>query len=395
MAKIGIYGGTFNPIHNTHLNIAQNAKLQYGLDQIVFIPAGDPPHKCLDSLSTAFDRINMIEIATKGLSGYSVDLREIERSGKSYTYLTLLEYNDQHPEDELFFIMGSDSLDYFDQWKNPDLISSLATVLVAMREGDEKAVIADKMSDFESKFSGKFRFVEVETSSTASSTIREELVLESVPEGVAEYINYHGLYKPSFTYDDVTNILDKVKDEIKHKRFLHTIGVAHTAANLSMRWNYPVNKAMIAGALHDCAKQMSDKELIDICNRKNISITDSELICPQLLHGKVAAIISPKKYNISDEDILHAISVHTTGCENMNLLDKIIFVSDYIEPGRDKAPRLEYLRQLAFKDLDLCCYEICHDTIEYLKENPKSMDPATINTFNYFANLLGKENYGN
>ena len=400
MSRIGIYGGTFNPIHNAHLNIAISAKQQYDLDVVYFLPAGQPPHKdCIDG-SSVYDRVAMINAAINGYDCFHIDKRELNRPKISYTYITLQEYKAEHPDDDLFFIMGSDSIDYFDEWKNPEIISSLATILIAMRLGDNNIQISSKIDAFKNQYSGDFKLITIEQSSISSSDIRDRILKkieykDLIPETVFNYIIEHRIYGFVYDYSIVIKLLNKMREELKQGRDIHTVGVTYTASALASKWGYPVNNAMIAGALHDCAKCITDEKRIDICNKNNIPITDIEYQFPHLLHSKVGAYYAKNKYDIDDKDIIHAIICHTTGCANMSLLDKIIFVADYIEPGRDKAPRLEYLRRLAFEDIDKCCYEICYDTINYLSENPKLMDKTTIETFDYFAKLLGKETYGN
>ena len=148
---------------------------------------------------------------------------------------------------------------------------------------------------------------------------------------------------------------------------------------------------MVAGILHDCAKCISDEKRISVCEKNNIPIRDIEYKYPHLLHGKVGAFYCKSKYDVFDDQIAHAIEVHTTGCTGMNLLDKIIFVADYIEPGRDKQPRLDILRSVAYEDLDKCVFMILEDTVNYLNENPEMVDSTTIDTYNYYLNEMKGE----
>ena len=176
MSRIGIYGGTFNPIHNAHLNISISAKQQYDLDVVYFLPAGQPPHKdCIDG-SSVYDRVAMINAAINGYDCFHIDKRELNRPKISYTYITLQEYKAEHPDDDLFFIMGSDSIDYFDEWKNPEIISSLATILIAMRLGDNNIQISSKIDAFKNQYSGDFKLITIEQSSISSSDIRDRIL---------------------------------------------------------------------------------------------------------------------------------------------------------------------------------------------------------------------------
>lgn len=190
---------------------------------------------------------------------------------------------------------------------------------------------------------------------------------------------------------DFSTIKKKLKKELDKERYEHTKGVMYTACCLAMANEYNIDKAMLAGLLHDCAKCIPNDEKIKICNNNNILINDAELNNPGLLHAKVGSYIAETKYNITDPDILHAIKVHTTGCPDMNTLDKIVYISDYIEPKRNMAPRLEYIRKIAFEDLDTCIAEILYDSLHYLSGQNKSIDPMTQNTYEYYKQFRREE----
>ncbi len=394
--RIGIYGGTFNPIHNTHIEIAQAAKRQFDLDIVYFLISGTPPHK--DTSETVADlcRYDMVRLAIEGIDGLEIDDREIYRAGKSYSYITFTELHQEHPDDELFFIMGSDSLINFKNWVKPEIISQYCNVLAAPRAGDDMDKIEQSIHECKNIFEGDFFLIDYIANDIASSSIRNKIrinpdIKKQMPEAVFNYIIEHNLYtQDSYTMEDVMRLDDEMKKELKVSRYVHTIGVAQTAYSLAIRWNYPAVNAMVAGMLHDCAKCISDEKRINVCEKNNIPITDIEYKYPHLLHGKVGAYYAKEKYSINDEQIAHAIAVHTTGCPAMNLLDKIIFVADYIEPGRDKQPRLDIIRSVAYSDLDLCVYMILEDSVNYLNSNPDMVDPTTIDTFNYYRKLLNK-----
>ena len=146
-----------------------------------------------------------------------------------------------------------------------------------------------------------------------------------------------------------------------------------------------IEKAMLAGLLHDCAKCLSTEKKIGLCVKKNIDITEVEISNPGLLHAKAGMVLAEEEYGIKDTQILHAIRVHTTGEADMGLLDKILFVADYIEPNRCEAPRLEEIRKLAFSELDRTVAEILYDTINFLNTKSGAIDPTTQITYNYYA----------
>lgn len=188
-----------------------------------------------------------------------------------------------------------------------------------------------------------------------------------------------------------TEIEKKLKKELDKERFRHTLGVMYTAAALAMLHGCDMEQAMYAGLLHDCAKCISNDKKKQICKKNHIEITVSEERSPFLLHAKLGAYMAEKEYGVKDGDILHAIQVHTTGVPEMNLLDKIIYIADYIEPNRDKAPNLDKVRKLAFQDLDMTMLVILEDTLSYLQQGKGEIDPMTSETYEYFKMICTRD----
>ena len=185
----------------------------------------------------------------------------------------------------------------------------------------------------------------------------------------------------SYNFSKTKKTLRKYLDR---DRFEHSEGVMYTAAALAMRYGENLEKAQIAGILHDCAKCIPDNKKLKICEKNHIEITEAEKCSPFLLHAKVGAYIAKEKYDIEDTEILDAIACHTTGKSAMTLLDKIIYISDYIEPMRSKASNLEEVRKMAFVDLDETLFKILSDTLVYLEKSSKKMDPMTMQTYEYY-----------
>lgn len=183
---------------------------------------------------------------------------------------------------------------------------------------------------------------------------------------------------------DITKMRKALEKELDGKRYEHTLGVAYTAAALAMRYDVEVEAAMVAGLLHDCAKCLSDEKKISICEKHNINISEVERRNPSLLHAKVGSFLAMENYHVEDIDILNAILNHTTGRPGMSALEKIIFIADYMEPGRKNAPNLEMIRKLAFLDLDKALIKILEDTLEYLKESKQEVDLMTQKTYDFY-----------
>ncbi|MDE6313390.1 MAG: bis(5'-nucleosyl)-tetraphosphatase (symmetrical) YqeK [Lachnospiraceae bacterium] len=186
------------------------------------------------------------------------------------------------------------------------------------------------------------------------------------------------------------NYQKKLKKELDADRYEHTIGVAYTAAALAMRYEANIQQAQVAGLLHDCAKCIPNSKKIALCEKYNINMSEIELKNPFLLHAKLGAFLAMHKYGVSDKEITSAILNHTTGKPNMSLLDKIIFVADYIEPQRKKQPNLAEVRKLAFVDLDKAMLRILEDTLNFLKVSSGDIDPMTEKTYQYYKELADK-----
>ncbi len=184
--------------------------------------------------------------------------------------------------------------------------------------------------------------------------------------------------------ESMDEIKKSLKKELDKSRYEHTLGVMYTAGALAMAHGADLNQAMLAGLLHDCAKCIPNDEKFALCKKNRIELTQAEKDNPALIHAKLGAFLARKKYHVTDEEVLHAILVHTTGEPGMNLLDKIIYIADYIEPGRDKAENLSIVRPLSFKDLDAALCKILGDTLEYLKSTGKEIDALTEQTYQYY-----------
>lgn len=179
----------------------------------------------------------------------------------------------------------------------------------------------------------------------------------------------------------------KLKKELDADRYEHTLGVSYTAAALAMRYEANIQQAQVAGLLHDCAKCIPNQKKIALCEKYNIKMTELERRNPFLLHAKLGAFLAMHKYGITDKEITSAILNHTTGKPNMSLLDKIIFVADYIEPQRKKQPNLAEIRKLAFIDIDKALLRILEDTLSFLKASSGEIDPMTEKTYEYYKSL--------
>lgn len=187
---------------------------------------------------------------------------------------------------------------------------------------------------------------------------------------------------------DLRDLKKELKKQMDDSRYEHTLGVMYISGALAMRYQCDLNRALLAGLLHDCAKCMPNAKKLKMAQKHDLEITDLERKNPFMLHAKLGELIARKKYDIEDEEVLSAIRWHTTGRPGMTLLEKIVYVADYIEPKRDKAPNLTEIRHLAFIDLDRALLKILEDTLGYLGDSTDDVDDLTKMTYDYYKERL-------
>lgn len=186
--------------------------------------------------------------------------------------------------------------------------------------------------------------------------------------------------------DPRIDLIKELEKELKYSRFIHTLGVAFTATSLAERYGADMHKAEMAGLLHDCAKYIGPERMEALCRKEGLPVSKVEQGNGALLHAKAGSVLARTKYGVEDEEILSAIRCHTTGRPQMSLLDKILFIADYIEPGRMEAPNLTEIRALAFTDIDAALVKILRDTLDFLHADGREIDPMTQTTYDYYCN---------
>ena len=409
MSKIGILGGSFNPPHKAHREMAMQALKAYDLDAVFLMPSNIPPHKSNKEYVSDEHRLRMVKLLIDSMKDDRVKASdfELKKGGISYTFETLRDLLDEHPGDRIYFILGGDSLEAFDTWREPAKIADYATIIAAPRSGmtmEELKILCEEKSR---KYNGEFLPIELpmKMADYSSTDIRNDIKSctdedqrpEALSRRVWRYIMLHGLYGfPTLTYDFVPPEIDIkhcLKSTLRPKRVKHTFGVADTAEQLGILYSagdeaLPI-RARLAGLFHDCAKYFTDDEQIALCDEYGIELTKTERENPSLIHGKLGAYLAQHRYGVKDEEILSAIRVHTVGKPEMTTLEKIIYISDYIEPGRDipkaKHP-LDQLRKNVKHDLDGTLIRVIENTIAFLEKNGRVIDEASLATLNYYEN---------
>ena len=373
--RIGILGGTFHPIHNGHIMLAEHAKNVLSLDRVLFLIDRVPPHKEMSEGASTQERLKMLELAVHGHDGFEVETMELYREGKSYSYDTLKELHARLPEAELFFLMGSDMLRSFSTWYNPQGISELCTLVCTERLGQSGGE-SDTAAALKTSYGTRTILLD-SVSDLSSTQVRKSIanavpITDMVPHSVALEIYMRGLYQP----EPVRSYYSLLEHSLTEKRLRHTAGVVQTAIELAHRYSADAKKAQTAALLHDCAKYLPEEKLLSMSK-------DPEKIMP-VLHSEVGAILAEKEFGISDPEILRAIKLHTTGDADMSLLDKIIYLSDMIEPSRS-FPGVEELREDG--DLDDRVLSALTHCVHYLERSNGKIHSATYRAIQYLGGL--------
>lgn len=361
--KIGVYGGTFNPPHLGHLTAARAVFDLLKLDKLLLVPAGLPPHKALPEGSpTAEQRLEMTRLAAEQLGlGDRAEVLDLElrRAGKSYTADTLAQIREMYPQAELWLLMGTDMFLTLQTWHEPAAIFDLAGIAAFGRteEDTEELFSVQREYLYRTYPSARIFTLTIPGVVDISSTeLREQLEADRgaslLPPAVYGYILREGLYR---TGADLKRLpLSKLRPValscLKHKRIPHVLGTEQEAIRLAERYGADVEKARIGALLHDCTKKLDMAEQLALCERYGIALDPLEQKALKLLHAKTGAAIARDVFGV-DEEIYGAILWHTTGRAGMTLLEKILYLADYIEPSRD-FPGVDKLRAVCYKDLD-------------------------------------------
>lgn len=195
------------------------------------------------------------------------------------------------------------------------------------------------------------------------------------------------------TSELVLSIQKKLQQTLKPNRYVHTLGVAYLSASLAMCYGTSHKDALIAGLLHDCAKNYPEDKMLEECLKLGISLSECETSIPELIHAPYGAYLAQEEYGITQEDILLAVRNHTLGRPNMTVLEQIVYLADYMEPGRNHptTPSLDELRKIAFQSLDEATYLVSKNSIHYFETTGKTADPMTYRVYEYYKDKIQKE----
>ena len=382
MERIGIYGGTFNPPHIGHIRAAQYAVKHLNVSTLLMIPSCISPHKALPADSpTPQQRMEMLQIALGSSEKIQVSDLELRRGSTSYTYETVAEVRKLYPNAEILLFMGTDMFLSFHQWKNPEQILQNAALAVFYRgDRDEISKIEEKKKLYEEN-GAKVYLVENPVTEISSTDLRRMLVFDCagpfLSPGVEKYIRQRGLYGTGQSYQGLSlaQLEAAVTGLLKPNRVAHVLGCRQTARELAERYGADPIDAQRAALLHDISKALDGPLQLTLCAEYGINLDDFSAQNPKTLHALTGGFIARRIFG-ENKAVVDAIKSHTTGKADMNTLEKIIYVADYMEPNRD-FPGVEQLRQLAYTDLTAALKMGLMMTLSLLKEQGREISPES------------------
>ena len=389
MEKIGIFGGSFDPPHIGHIQSAQQAAKALDLDRLLMIPAAAPPHKS-GCFVSGEHRLAMLRIACGDDPILQPSDMELRRSGPSYTYETVEAVRDAYPDAEVFLLMGSDMFLSFLNWKHPERILAQAKLAVFCRgDKDEKEKIAQQKALLEQQGHTVF-CVENHVVQISSTQMRRLLAFhcaeEFLPAGVGDYIREHDLYDANADWKNLPMPeLEKVVIRLLNpNRVNHVLGCRDTAARLARIWGVDETDAARAGLLHDITKAIDGPLQLTLCAEYGMILDTFSRAYPKTLHALTGSLVARRIFG-ENENVVSAICHHTTGRANMTMLEKIIYIADYVERNRN-FPGVEEMRAMAYTDLDKAVLMGLESAVAHVKRQGQGLAPATLEALEFLQN---------
>lgn len=392
MGKIGVYGGSFNPPHLGHMQAVQEMAKSLELDRVLLVPAAIPPHKDLaDGSPTGEQRLEMLRLASEGMEGVETASLELRRKGLSYTADTVKALHEKYPKDKLYLLMGTDMFLSFHEWYKPEKICKHAAVVTALRADTDSLPQLEKQAERLKKTCGaKTVVLENSILEMSSTEVRRMLRFQCAEpylnKRVLDYIRANRLYGAEddlrgLPFDQLRKISLSLHDP---KRVPHVVGCCSAASHLALRWGADESLAARAGILHDVTKALGKRTQLLLCEKYGIMTTEFERDHYKLLHARTGAAIAEHIFG-EEKEVVDAIYWHTTGKANMTLLEKILYIADYMEPNRN-FDGVRKMRELTETDLDGALLLGFEMSIDLLKSENKPLDRFTVEARDFLLN---------
>ncbi len=386
--KIGIFGGSFDPIHNGHIALIHAMAGVLSLVRVILMPSGMAPHKVKKTTTSDEDRLTMCRLATAGDPLLEVSDFEIRKGGASFTVDTLEALHEQHPDDTLYLLMGADMFVTLTTWKRFEDIVKLAVLCTVPRDETNAAELTAYAETLRA-FGARCEVIDAPLYEVSSTEVRACVksgasTEEWLPKAVSDYIRKRGLYRDETTVDPDRQYLEILRARLHPDRFEHSLCVAAEAYRLAQRYGSDPDKAYTAGLLHDIMKNTKPQLQLQILKDFGILLDAVEQGSPKLWHARSGAVYVQKMLGVEDEEILTAIRYHTTGRARMSLLEKVLFLADFTSADRSYDD-VDVMRRLVDEDMEQAMhYALCY-TIRDLAKKGSPIHPDTVDLYNELA----------
>lgn len=397
MKKTALFGGTFDPVHQGHIDMALRLADTLGLDSVILMPTFIPPHKIKDTMACAADRLAMCRIAAQPYSKLTVSDLEIKRGGASFTVDTLTALAEQQPDTEWYLLTGADMFCTLRTWHRFADIADMATLCTVPRDGTDESTLREYAATLENQ-GARCYVADTPVMPVSSTEIRNRLAANKpidglLPDGVEDYIRTRGLYSASAAMqmsDRDEQFRSIIRARLSDYRYHHSLCVAQEAKRLARRYGGDEAKAYTAGLLHDIMKDTAPNIQLQILDDFAILLDEVERRVKKLWHAHVGAVFIENVLHVDDADILAAVRYHTTGRAGMSLLEKIVFVADFTSADRDY-PDVDEIRRLCDISLEETMEYALAYTIHDLLSRGQAIHPDTLAVYNelILAKLAG------
>ena len=383
-----LFGGSFDPVHNGHVNILRETLKVRSFDKVIVMPTGTPGHKA--SCKAPFEiRSHWAQLAFSPL-GDEIEVSDYEsrQEGKSYSYLTVNHLKEEYPDSRIFFLIGEDSAKTMPTWRNWETLARNTAFLVLARDNDGDEDLKQAV-DIIRKLSPDTEYLKAPVFEISSTRIRQ-MAREGkdlsglLPRKVAEEIKEYSIYSEDEYERNVGTARLLISLLLREKRARHTYNVARFARQLAERHGADPDKAYLAGLLHDIMKQVDEETLV----RRAVNSEGERARTKPLpvLHGFARADYIKKEMGIEDEDMINAIRSHTCGRAGMSDLEKVIYLADMLSPER-QYPEKDYLTRIALQDLDRAMEAALGESIRWINTKGGALDEDSVEAYEYFKKL--------
>ncbi len=385
---VAIYGGSFNPPHLGHREAAMSLVRDLMPDRLLIMPDHVPPHKEMEEGSPSpEERLILCRLNFGDLNGAEISDLELSRTGKSYTYDTIRQLEQMFPGDRFILAVGTDMFLSFEDWYHFEYLLEHCVLAVLARDYDDRILLEETASRFTSQYHASVRIVPHMPLPMRSEEVRRLLRQRGGRDYLGSEVYSEIIRKRLYAaLPELSWLREKAYTMLDDRRIAHVAGCESEAVRLAKHWGEDPEIAAESAILHDITKRLSEEEQLQLCKKYGIILDSAERKMPKLLHARTGAEVARDLFGISDS-VYSAIRWHTTGKPDMTLLEKILYIADYIEPTRDFTG-VDMVRELAYSDLDRALLLGLKMTIDEVTQSGAEPYIDTVDAFHWYTRTI-------